>query len=85
MELVFEAKQKKMIINVYGEKHEIRVPKMHEGDEFRGKLEQAEAKDAHKVYTEFFLSLGLPEEAIKKLDSIDYNELLGFILYPKKS
>jgi hypothetical protein len=85
MELVFEAKEKKMSINLYGHSYSIRVPKIKDGDELRTKLENADAKDAMKIYSDFFLSIGIPQEAIDSLDSIDFNDLIMFLLYPKKS
>lgn len=85
MDLVFEAKEKQMTLKLYGKEFKIRVPKLSESVLFQSNLKTVEAKDATKLYTEFFLSLGMPQEAIDLLDSLDYNELLSFVLYPKKS
>jgi hypothetical protein len=85
MELVFEAKEKKMTLNLYGTKHLIRVPKIKESNELREKLNSADAKDAVQIYFDFFLSVGIPQDALDILDTLDISELVSFLLYPKKS
>lgn len=85
MELVFEAKEKKMTLNLYGTKYAIRVPKMKESMELQEKVKNADPKDVVQVYSDFFQGIGLPADALDSLDSLDFQELIGFILYPKKN
>ncbi|MBL0233171.1 MAG: hypothetical protein IPQ08_05860 [Chitinophagaceae bacterium] len=85
MELVFEAKEKKMTLNLYGTKYSIRVPKMKESIELQSKIKDADAKEVVQIYFDFFTGIGLPSEAMDALDSLDFQELISFILYPKKS
>lgn len=85
MELVFEAKEKKMTLNLYGTKYTIRVPKMKESIELQAKIKDADAKEVVQIYFDFFSGIGLPVEAMDALDSLDFQELISFILYPKKS
>ncbi len=85
MELVFEAKEKKMSLNLYGTKYTVRVPKMKESIELQESIKAADPKDVVQVYMDFFQGIGLPIEALDQLDSLDFNDLISFILYPKKS
>lgn len=85
MELVFEAKEKKMSLNLYGTKYSIRVPKMKESMELQNKIKEADPKEVVSIYMDFFQGIGLPVEALDALDSLDFQELIGFILYPKKN
>jgi hypothetical protein len=85
MELVFEAKEKKMSLNLYGTKYSIRVPKMKESMELQEKIKNADPKDVVQLYMDFFSGIGLPLEALDSLDALDFHELIGFILYPKKN
>lgn len=85
MELVFEAKEKKMSLNLYGQKFTIRVPKMKESMELQESIKNADPKDVVSIYMDFFKGIGLPEEAIDSIDALDFQELIGFILYPKKN
>lgn len=85
MELIFEAKEKKMSLNLYGTKYTVRVPKMKESIELQESIKAADPKDVVQVYMDFFQGIGLPIEALDQLDSLDFNDLISFILYPKKS
>ena len=85
MEFVFEAKVKKMTINLYGTKYEIRVPKMKESVELQEKIKVADPAEVVKIYSDFFIGIGLPSEALDQLDSLDFQDLISFILFPKKN
>jgi len=85
MELVFEAKEKKMSLNLYGTKYTVRVPKMKESIELQESIKAADPKEVVQIYMDFFKGIGLPIEALDQLDSLDFNDLISFILYPKKS
>jgi hypothetical protein len=85
MEFVFEAKEKKMTLNLYGEKFTIRVPKMKESMELQSKIKEADPKDVVGIYLDFFQGIGLPLKAIDALDSMDFQDLISFILFPKKN
>ncbi|HNC40334.1 MAG TPA: hypothetical protein PK522_00970 [Nitrosomonas sp.] len=85
MEFVFEAKEKKMTLNLYGTKYQIRVPKMKESQELQNKIKNADPGDVVQIYMDFFAGIGLPVESLDSLDAIDFQELISFILYPKKS
>jgi hypothetical protein len=85
MELVFEAKEKKMSLKLYGTTYSIRVPKMKESIELQEQVKKADPKDVVKLYFDFFQGIGLPVEALDSLDSLDFEGLISFVLYPKKN
>ena len=82
MELVFEAKVKKMLVKISGVSYEMRIPKMHETKALRTKLNTTNPEDDVDVYTDFFISLGLDKEAFKEFDSIDFIEFISFVIFP---
>lgn len=85
MDFVFEAKEKQMTLNLYGTKYKIRVPKMKESIELQERVKHADPKDVVEIYSSFFQGIGLPIDAIDSLDSLDFQELISFILFPKKN
>jgi hypothetical protein len=85
MEFVFEAKEKKMKVKVAGQEHMMRVPKMHEAETLQDAVQKADPKDVKNIYEDFFVSLGLPESVMKQFDVIDFQDFIGFVLFPKKS
>lgn len=85
MDFVFEAKEKKMNVNLYGEKYTMRVPKISEYNEISEKIKSADPKDVVSIYFDFFVSLGLPREALDKFDAVDFQEFVSFVLFPKKN
>jgi hypothetical protein len=85
MELVFEAKPKKIKVKVSGSEYEMRVPRISESEALQGKVASADPKDVKEVYVDFFCSLGLDKAALESFDVLDFQEFIGFVLFPKKN
>jgi hypothetical protein len=82
----FVSKKKKLRLNVDSTVWEFNSPTVLDQEILHDKLKDVEAKDAAKVYYEFFESqLGLPQEASKSMDFDDFLKFVEFIFSPKKS
>lgn len=81
----FKAKVKKLKITAAdGAEYEMRCPTIGDLEDLQLEIEGAQAKDAMKVYIEFFNRLGLPPEASRKFDQDDFTDFISFVLNPKK-
>jgi hypothetical protein len=85
MELVFEAKPKKIKVKVSGSEYEMRVPRISESEALQDSVVKADPKDVKGIYTDFFVSLGLTKDALDSFDVLDFQEFIGFVLFPKKN
>ena len=83
MEIQF--KRKKMKVDLYGEKIELKVPTVGEvkayQDSFNAETDQVKRGELVK---KFILSIGFPEEKLDQVEYDDYLELITFVMSPKK-
>lgn len=80
----FVAKRKKLRVTIEGESVEITAPSMAESEQLEEKLVGLKPAEVFKLYKEFFIQLGIPDNMLKQLDVDDYVELTKFIMAPKK-
>lgn len=77
-------KEKKIVINYQGQKHEMRLPKIGEQRSLMSELKNTEPENVYDVYDLFFQKLGLSVKASEILDASDFQDLIEFIFNPKK-
>lgn len=80
----FIAKKKRLKVTIDGQSWEIACPTIGQQDDLNERIKAASPEVVFKVYIEFFSKLGLPEEALKNLDTDEFFELTKFIFNPKK-
>ncbi len=78
----FVTKPKKLKLSLNGTAYEMRCPTMAENDDLEIKI-KASPETSIQTYKEFFVSLGLPMEALNGMDLEDFLDFIGFVLNPK--
>nr|BFD58911.1 hypothetical protein CKG001_10180 [Bdellovibrio sp. CKG001] len=82
--------KKTMKIKLAGGEHSVRFPTCDEADDFEEKLnimlsdKTKTSKDMRALMCAYLAELGLPETVTRKLDMIDFKELIAFVNNPKK-
>jgi hypothetical protein len=80
----FVSKKKTVKVTIDDKSYQMSLPSMGQVDEIITKVSAVETSQAGQAYMEFFSELGLPVEACKKMDSVDFIEFIGFVMSPKK-
>lgn len=78
----FVTKTKKLKLSLNGTAYEMRCPTMAENDDLEIKV-KANPESSLATYKEFFVSLGLPVEALNGMDLEDFLDFISFVLNPK--
>lgn len=81
----FESKRKTLEVTIDGQAYKMSLPSMGDSDELEMELQKSDGKGAISCYQNFFAKLGLPVEAQKKMDNLDYLDFITFVLNPKKN
>lgn len=83
--------KKKIKVVIDGAEHFARVPTCEEAENFEDELDQVTktpgvtGKQIMGVMRKYLADLGIPEEVTKKLDSLDFQELIAYVNSPKKN
>lgn len=73
-----------MKVTVDGESFEVRCPNIGDIELIQERINSEGEEKALGIYKDFFKDIGLPVEAYKKFDMIDFQEFVEFLMSPKK-
>ena len=80
----FVAKKKMIKVELSGEAYQMALPNMGQLEKLQDETKNSNEANIMSVYMNFFVELGLPIDAQKKMDVDDFFEFVSFVMNPKK-
>lgn len=81
----FKAKRRKLKVTVDEAQFEVRFPTLGELDEYREKVKSASGDSVGLELQSLLVALGLPADAQKTLEPMDFKELVEILTDQKKT